>query len=378
MSQNNSEKEILTEEEQDFINEQEKVLQSVKMNRVIIPILLGLGVVGYMLYDNWDGKAVAAIEWDLHAFFWIGMAVFLMVLRHIAYAFRLRVLTENFFSWKKSIQLIFIWEFSSAVSPTSVGGSAVALFVLSQEKLGAAKTTALIIYTIVVDSLFFITAIPLMLLVFGGGIVPKLEGLMFGSWTFYVTFILMGLYGAFFFYGLFFNPKNFKTIAIAFTKLPFLKRFQEGAKELGDDIITASQEITQRKWDFHVKAYLSTALAWTTRFLVLNCLIIAFADADVISLDLWTQGELYARLQSLFVILLLLPSPGGAGFAEAVFQNFLVNFNYLSSGVSVIVALIWRLISYYPYLIAGAIIIPWWLRNILIERKNKKQKTEDK
>ncbi|NJN77591.1 MAG: hypothetical protein HC803_04080 [Saprospiraceae bacterium] len=48
---------------------------------------------------------------------------------------RLHILTEGEFTWRKCFELIFIWEFSSAVTPTSVGGSAVALFVLSQEKL---------------------------------------------------------------------------------------------------------------------------------------------------------------------------------------------------------------------------------------------------
>ncbi len=371
MIQNKTENHI--DQEDDFSEEEEQVLKSIKMNRIIIPILLGLGVVGYMLYNNWDSEAFQKIKWNNHTFFWIGMAGFLMVLRHIAYAFRLRILTDNFFSWKKSIELIFIWEFSSAVSPTSVGGSAVALFVLSQEKLGAAKTTALVIYAIVVDTVFFVTFIPLMLIIFGFDIVPTLDGLAFGFWTFYVTFILMILYGGFFFYGLFFSPKNFKAIARTFTKLPFLKRFREKADELGDDIIVASNEMSKKKWDFHLKAYLSTALAWSTRFLVLNCLIIAFADPELISLSFWSQSELYAKLQSLFVILLLLPSPGGAGFAEVVFGGFLMDAGYMfTKPVTIIIAMIWRLLSYYPYLIAGAIIIPWWLSARLAERKKKR------
>ncbi len=361
--------------EEEFNDDEEKVLRSIKMNRIIIPIIAGLGVVAYMLYNNWDAEEFAKLRWNAHTFFWIGLAIFLMVFRHMAYAFRLRILSDKFFSWRKCIQLIFIWEFSSAVSPTSVGGSAVALFVLAQEKLGAAKTAALVIYTIVVDTVFFLTAIPMMLLIFGGDIVPKLNDLAFGEWTFYVTFVLMATYGAFFFYGLFFNPKNFKSILVGFTKISFLKRFRKKAEDLGDDIILASKEIAQRKWTFHIQAYLSTFLAWSTRFFLLNCLIIAFNNPGVISLDFITQTELYARLQSLFVILLLLPSPGGAGFAEVVFKEFLVNFNYISEGVSVLVALIWRLISYYPYLIAGAIIIPYWLRNRINERRIEKTKS---
>ncbi len=360
-----------------FSDEEQKVLKSIKLNRIFLPILIGLGVVGYMMYNQLDPEEFDKISWNQHTFLWIGIAIVMLVLRHLAYAYRLRTVSDNFFGWRKAIELIFIWEFSSSVSPTSVGGSAVALFVLAQEKLGTARTATIVIYTIVLDSIFFVTAIPLMLLIFGGDIVPKLQGLFFGNWTFYVTFVLMVLYGAFFFYGLFFNPKNFKGIVKAVTKIWFLKRLRPQADQLGEDIVLASKEISQKGFMFHLRGFLATAVAWTFRFLLLNCLIIAFNKPGVIPLDLFTQSELYARLQSLFVILLLLPSPGGAGFAEVVFKEFLVNFNYIPAGISVLVAFIWRLLTYYPYLIAGAIIIPWWLRNRLNDRKKDRERKKN-
>ena len=51
--------------------------------------------------------------------------------------------------------IMFIWKFSSAVTPTSIGGSAVALVVLSQEKLSTAKTATIVVYTIILDGLYF-------------------------------------------------------------------------------------------------------------------------------------------------------------------------------------------------------------------------------
>ncbi len=371
MSQQPNSTEVIAEDES--LQGEEQVMQSVRTSRIIIPMLIGLGVVAYMLYTNWDTEAFASIKWDTHKFTWIGLAIAFVIIRHLAYTLRLRILTDKFFSWKKSIELIFIWEFSSAISPTSVGGAAVALFVLAQEKLGAARTTALILYTIVIDTLFFVSFIPLMLLIFGPGIVPKLRGTALGEWTFYVTFGIMIIYGAFFFYGLFFNPKGIKSLVLWVTSIRFLKRFRPKAEELGNDIIVAAKEIRRRNWKFHVKAYLATAVAWSTRFIILNCLIIAFANPDTMSYSLWVQGELYAKLQSLFVILLLLPSPGGAGFAEVVFGQFLTQAGFdVVKGVSLIVALIWRLISYYPYLIAGAIIVPWWVKRRVEDRRRRK------
>jgi len=46
---------------------------------------------------------------------------------------------------------------------------------------------------------------------------------------------------------------------------------------------------------------------------------------------------------------------------ELLFGGFLTD--YVSNGtVSTIISSVWRLISYYVYLLAGAVLIPGWLR----------------
>lgn len=150
------------EQLEDFSKNQQKVLKSLRTSRIILPILIGVGVVLYLLWRQFDPKEFQKIQWTSYALFWIGVAVLILVIRHLAYAYRLRLLSEGVFSWRKCIELIFIWEFSSAVSPTSLGGSAVAFFVLAQEKLSAAKTATIVLYTIVLDTLFFVISLPLL------------------------------------------------------------------------------------------------------------------------------------------------------------------------------------------------------------------------
>ncbi|MEO0340624.1 MAG: lysylphosphatidylglycerol synthase domain-containing protein, partial [Bacteroidota bacterium] len=151
----------------DFSDDQQEVLNSIKASRIVVPIVLGLAAVGYLLWRQFDPEEFAQIEWTRHTFFWISLTVVIIIIRHLAYATRLRILSQGAFSWWKCIELIFIWEFSSAVSPTSVGGSAVAFFVLSQEKLPTAKTATIVLYTIVLDGLFFIGTLPILFLIFG-------------------------------------------------------------------------------------------------------------------------------------------------------------------------------------------------------------------
>ena len=112
----------------------------------------------------------------------------------------IEIVSEGEFSWLKSMQLVVIWEFSSAVSPTSVGGSAVAFFLLSQEKLSAARTIAIVIYTMVIDTLFFVISLPLLYLLLGPLeiIRPSMESLSdFDGYgiTFVTVLLFMIAYG---------------------------------------------------------------------------------------------------------------------------------------------------------------------------------------
>ena len=357
---------------EDFNKEQQEVLRSISASRIVIPILIGLGVVFYLLYSQFDPAEFAKINWTSHTLFWVLLSLILLIVRHLAYATRLWILSEKEFSWKKCIQLIFIWEFSSAVSPTSIGGSAVALFVLSQEKLSGAKTTALVIYSAVLDSIFFVALSPIFFTLFGTNMIrPNMQSLsdMDGwGYTFLGAYVFMAMYGCLFFYGLFINPKQIKRLLVGFTKFGFLKKRREAATKLGDDIIVASKQLYHQKWTFHIGAFLSTATAWSCRFLLLNCLVIAFVNTPT---DFWTQANLYARLQTMFVIMAFSPTPGGAGIAESLFGNFISDY-VTSDTYALVIAIIWRFFTYYLYLIVGAIIIPYWIRNLLNERNKKK------
>jgi len=58
--------------------------------------------------------------------------------------------------------------------------------------------------------------------------------------------------------------------------------------------------------------------------------------------------------------MLVLPSPGASGFAEAVFSDYLSVF--VPVGFAALLALAWRMVSYYPYLFLGIFLLPPWIR----------------
>jgi uncharacterized protein (TIRG00374 family) len=359
--------------EKEFTDEQQDVLKSIRISRVILPILIGVGVVIYLSWRQFDPEEFSKINWTRHTFLWVLAAFAILVVRHLAYAIRLRILSNKAFSWRKCIELIFIWEFSSAVSPTSVGGSAVAFFILAQEKLSTAKTATIVLYTIVLDTIFFIGTLPFLFAIFGTNMIrPNMEKLSdFDGWgyTFLGAYILMAVYGFLFYYGLFISPIQMKRLLVGFTKLKFLRRFRRKAVDLGNDMILASKEMKQQRWSFHIGAFLSTALAWSCRFLLLNALILAFVET--VGRDFWSQFGLYARLETMFVIIAFSPTPGGSGFVEILFNGFMRDY-VTDDTSSLVIASIWRAMAYYSYLLAGAVVIPNWIRKILNERNKKR------
>ncbi len=321
----NIKKETAISNEDDFTEEQEEGFDSIRTSRILIPILIGVGVVIYVLFQQFDLQEFSEIKWKQHTFFWIGVSIFFILIRHFAYMARLYILTEGAFNWRKCFELIFIWEFSSAISPTSIGGSAVAFFMLSQEKLAMAKTAAIVTYTIVLDALFFVITLPIIYLIFGKAMLGTGVKFLYLPVEVFiiVVYTIIIVYGALFAYGLFRNPKGLKNFFLWVCKIPFLRRFQEKAEELGEDIILASEELKTKGWKYHTGGLLTTVVAWLSRFLILGFLFIAFVPA--ITTDFYTNSVLFSRIESMFLVMLYSPSPGAQDLPNFSFILFLKN-----------------------------------------------------
>jgi len=369
--------ETLTTEEQDMLN-------SVRFSRVILPMLLGLSVVGYMMWRSFQKEDLPELNWTLGTAVLLAFTVFLLGLRHMAYALRLRVLTEGEFTWRKCIELIFIWEFSSAITPTSVGGSGVALFVLSQEKLVTGKIAAIVFYTVILDTAFFVIGLPILLLLLG---LPMIfpEGEAGGSSvitnSFFISYGLMMTYGSLFFYGIIIRPDKIRSLLGWLTSWRFTKRFRRRAIKMASDMIATSREIRTKPFLYHATAFGATAAAWSIRFGLVMVLMLAFIPAVREGLGWAQQTLLYGRLKAMYVVLALSPTPGGTGIAEAAFGPFLRDFivdsnGKYAAGMAVLIAFIWRLLTYYFYILAGTIAVPNWIRGVVNERIRKRKSND--
>lgn len=342
--------------------DQEKILKSINPSKVILPILIGLGVAVYMFITNVDINAVAQ-HFQQANIAWILAAVLVLFIRDAGYIWRIRYLTNQELSWKSSIYTVLLWEFASAVTPSAVGGTAVAVFIINREGIKFGKALAYVMLTALLDNSFFILAAPVALLLSQGDVFPvAADGTagLFGSGlraTFWISYTLIAVYTSFFAWGLFFKPHGFRWLITRITSFGFLRRFRRTAKEIGDEVIIASEEIKGKDARYWANAVVSTVFVWSARYMMVNCLLAAFTTLT------WENHLLvFARHIVMWVIMLISPTPGSSGTAELSFDFF---FGQYIGGFGVALALFWRLYTYYPYLFVGVMILPRWLRRVL-------------
>lgn len=340
--------------------------------RVFIPLLIGLGVaVGMIVYD-FDPKALNEIQWGRGSTLWILLAIVFMLFRDFGYILRLRILSDRLLSWKQSFQLTFLWEFASAISPGIIGGTAAAFVLLAQEKIGTGRSTAIVLATSFLDVLFYVLLVPI-LLAFTGVInqVPSIQlpsGNISSSvilWYFGISYLVLLSWAVFVFVMLFFRPKILGNILKVIFSLPILKKWSHKAGEWEHELVETSRQYGSKSYKFWLKSFGATVFSWTARFAVVNCIILAFgADAN--------HFDVYVRQLIMWCILLLPVTPGASGLAEAIFPAFLQPF-FPNFSLAKIGAVLWRVISYYPYLIIGFVLFPIWIKRIISSRRATRQ-----
>ena len=383
-----------------------EVKRQLSARKIWIPVLIGLAMAGYLLHSslsavryepatdgsyewvdaNKDGimapsddaefriaepgkgsyerityqETLNKIDWGGRALFFLGLAILCVFIRVLAYVARLKILSDGDFDWRQCRDIVLLWEFASALTPSVVGGSAVAVFFLNREGMNLGKSTAIVMVTAMMDEIFYVTMIPIVLLTLGAAsLFPEswnmnlfgqsltAEGFFWGGYGF--TFLILTVL----IYAIFINPRAFRFILLKIFSLPYLKRWKYKIIEWGNDLLTTSKELKKKPVSYWLKGLSATYISWSFRFILLNCLLLMVVpDID----DLLA----FAKQLAMWMIMLISPTPGSSGVAEFAFYQFfggvMVPFTLVG-----LLAILWRLLSYFPYLFAGILILPRWL-----------------
>jgi uncharacterized protein (TIRG00374 family) len=344
------------------VSNSNSLLKSINRRKIIAPILIGFGAVAYLFWDEFDVNAFDKVTFTKMSVLWIFCAVCMMMLRDLGYILRIKILSGNQMTWRQCIRVIFLWEFTSAVTPSAVGGTSIAVLFLYKEKVPIGQSTAIVMATAFLDELYFLLMFPLLLVVVNSTALFSITSSSFNgvNWSnefFYFAVIGYSLKAAFtflVFYGLFINPRGVKWLIAKIFTLRFLKRWRRSAIKTGNDIMLASKEFKSKPFSFWVKVFATTFLSWTARYWVVNFLFIAFFVVP-------DHIIIFARQLVMWIMMLVSPTPGGSGFSEFIFSEFLGESIPVVTLIPVL-AILWRFISYYPYLIIGAFLVPTWIK----------------
>ena len=304
------------------------------------------------------GNTLRNIRWTSSSYLWLLAVILGMVGRDFFYIVRIRILTKKSLSWFRSTVVILLWEFASALSPGVVGGAAVAMFILNREKIPLGRSTAIVIITAFMDNLFYIVMIPFVFLFIQPSVLfpSTMESAQSVEMVFWSGFAIILIVCLFLFLTLFFLPKLATQFLKKVFSIPFLSKWKPKAVQTGLDLEIAALELKQEKINFWTSTFMATLASWISRYLVINFILNAFLELRFID-----NIVLLGKQLVLWLFMLVSPTPGASGVAEYAFGELLATFS-ASTILIASLAILWRLISYFPYLFIGAFILPRWLK----------------
>ncbi|BDC99391.1 lysylphosphatidylglycerol synthase transmembrane domain-containing protein [Persicobacter psychrovividus] len=347
-----------------------KAFSTLNPNKIWIPVLIGLAISVWLFLSD-DHVSVENLQVLLQplSVFSLVLAVIVILFRDAGYIYRIRTLTGKSLSWTSSFYVIILWEFSSAVTPSVVGGSAVAVFILMKEGLSFGRALAYVMLTAILDNLFFVVFAPLVIVLAHGSIFDGITTDALGKSLpviFWTSYSLIAIYTLVMSFALLVHPRGFKWLLLKITSWGFLRRYRARANKQGDEMILGAKELIGKPATYWFKVVLATVFVWVARYLMLNAVM-----GGYVLLSIKEHLFIFGRQLIMWIVMLISPTPGSSGTAEyfygLFFQHFLGEFTFGTS-------LLWRLLAYYPYLFLGAVFLPRWIQKVFFDRKKGNQK----
>jgi glycosyltransferase 2 family protein len=235
--------------------------------------------------------------------------------------------------------------FTAAITP-SVGAALGLVWYLSRY-LGAQAATAITLYSLVTDLVYYAWSLPVSYLVLtltGVNLNLPVIGPALGVFAIVASALML-----FFAFGLTFRPHALSRLVWNITGIGFLKRFRKGAYRFVRETAATLEQISRLSPGKQLLLHFVTALSYLSHFLAFNVLLWACGFENVKHITILAAQSLLVALS------LIVPSPGGAGYFELVLPSVL-QASGLPRDAEIPLALIWRVLSYYLYIVIGLFI----------------------
>jgi len=298
----------------------------------------------------------------------LGIAVVVSFLRLWFSAAKIRYLAEKSLSWMASFRVMLSWDFTSSITPSTIGGAPMATYAMTKEGFNFGQSTAIILYSVLLDQLWFALAVPILLI---SGIffevVPNNTG-MVGHASMALLYIGLLSYAGLMAYGVLKNPNAIKKVVNWLFKLPILRRWRDTVAKETDNLVEYSHELRKKPKSFLLKTFFLSTMSWLCRVALPTIVVLSLLPADVILSVL--------RSLAMNLTFLIMPTPGGSGGVEglfAIFQGPLIERKAFI-GLAVFA---WRVITYYITVGLGMMATTWYINRSVVELKEDDSDNEE-
>lgn len=344
--------------------------------KVLLPVAIGLSVVALMFWHDAKSENLMKVWHSIHfstgTMMCIVLAFIFMFGRDFGLTWRFRALTDHKLPWRSAYEVDFLCEFTSCVTPSAVGGSSLGMVFLNSKGIEFGRATTLMMTTLILDESFFVIFCPIVILltpsdlIFSSGDSSFSHGIRL---TFWIVYAVLFLWTLLLYMGVIWKPVWIKKVLSKLFELKWLRRWSAKINTLTDNMVQTSTQLKNKPFRFWIEVFGATALSWTSRYLVVNALFLGFLPDD-----LRYQWVILARQFVIWVVLMVSPTPGGSGLSEWLFSEYYGDL-VTSAGLALIMAIIWRIVSYYVYLMIGVVIVPGWLKSSLNRITHHSKKT---
>ena len=326
--------------------------------KAVVPALIGVAVVVWLFVEDFNPEAWHRLQFNGRTVIALALALLFVAGRDFGLTWRFHTITDGALTWQRSLKVDIMCAFTSAITPSAVGGSALAIFYLNREGVAVGKATTLTLTTLFLDELFFVVFCPLLVLVlpmdelFSIGVPDVfLQSVEVVFWVVYAGIVI---WTAILFTGILARPEWLERAVVWLFTRRWLRRWEHAARGMMDNMRTTSAWVKRQSRAWWLQVFGATTLSWFSRYFVVNALFWGFVPA--------ASGLLvFGRQFVVWVVLMISPTPGGSGISEWLFTNY---YGDLIGDVSValVIAMIWRILSYYLYLFTGACLAPSYFR----------------
>lgn len=339
------------------LNKEKKQYGGFRLWQLILPIGISLFVI-YLMKDEFTPEAFKAFTFEPRMIVGILLALVAWGVQNVAMAYRYYTLADKRIGMWGALRVTLLADFASAVTPSAVGGSSVVFLFLNKEGVSGGRATAMTISGLFLDESFMAAlSIFLLVLVNQGLEISNVPALSVGlNITLIVLTAVLILWTLALYISLFHKSAWVGNILLWVTSWKPLRKFRKSAEKIKQDIEITSQEMNQKDWKYWMKLYGATVTSWVGRFLIACMLVYGFCN---VAFDLWSA---FIHQIAIWILAIIIPTPGGSGFAEYMFQVAYIDF-FASPAIALLVALMWRLITSFSYLFIGPAVLMYQIRH---------------